>query len=414
MTLLRPFRAVRPPKSLALEIAAPPYDVVSTEEARALASGNARSFLHISRPEIDLPPGTDEHSEAVYAQGKRALETFLTNQWLQADDAIGFGVYRQRMGDHVQTGVVAVASVDGYRRGAIKKHELTRADKEDDRTRHIDVLGGNDEPVFLTYRARAAVDAIVAKVCGAAPELEFTSADGVEHAYWRANAGATAALEAALGQLDALYIADGHHRSAAAARVAALRHADGSAAPAWFLAVVFPHTEMKILPYNRLVKDLAGRDAQAFLVALGEKFEVTPDATPTPSQARDVSLYLGQRWWRLRARPGSWAATPLGELDVTVLQQNVLGPLLGIRDPRTDKRIDFVGGIRGTAELERRVNSGAFAAAFSMYPTTLEQLMAIADAGEIMPPKSTWFEPKLKSGLFLHLFTPEGGSTPGR
>jgi uncharacterized protein (DUF1015 family) len=406
MSELKPFTGLRPPRELVLKVACPPYDVVSSEEARAYARGNEMSFFNVSRPEVSLPPEIDEHDDRVYAQGKVNLAHFRARGWLRPEPEPRFYVYRQRMGAHVQTGLVACASVEEYANGLIKKHELTRADKEDDRTRHIDELGGNDEPVFLTYRADRGIDALVAQVCAAAPEYDFTTEDGIGHVFWVAPSGLTERIAAAFRRVPALYIADGHHRSAAALRVRDLRRKRGAAAGEhdWFLAVVFPHDQMQILDYNRVVKDLNGLTEQGLLEALGKAFEVEPSGEKKPAQVHDFGMYLGKRWYRLRARPGSYEDTPTGVLDVSILQKNVLQPILGIGDPRTDKRIHFVGGIRGVGELERLVDGGGYRVAFSMFPTTLDQLMAIADAGQIMPPKSTWFEPKLRSGLVLHPF----------
>jgi uncharacterized protein (DUF1015 family) len=406
MRLLAPFRALRPPPALASSIAAQPYDVVSSSEARALATGNPKSFFRISRPEVDLPPEIDEHSDPVHARGRRALDEFRRNGWLVLDDAPRFSLYRQRMGTHAQTGLVACASVDAYQRGQIKRHELTRPDKEDDRTRHIDTLGANDEPVFLAYRSRPEVDAVLRRGAGRSPDVHFTSDDGVEHTVWVLPPSDNAAIESALSRLDALYIADGHHRSAAAARVQALRRSrgEGEGESDWFLAVVFPHDALQILPYNRLVKDLGPGGTPALLEGLGERFEVAPACRPEPEGPHRFGLYLDGRWWQLGAKPATVPPDPLAALDVSILQDAVLRPLLGIQDPRRDPRIEFVGGIRGTGELQSRVDRGEARAAFALWPTSMQELLEISDAGKIMPPKSTWFEPKLRSGLFLHPF----------
>jgi len=406
MRLLAPFRALRPPPDLAPAIASPPYDVVSSSEARALAAGNPRSFFRISRPEVDLPEGIDEHSDPVHARGRRALDEFRRSGWLLLDDAPRFSLYRQRMGEHVQTGLVACASVDAYGRGEIKRHELTRPDKEDDRTRHIETLGANDEPVFLAYRARPSVDAVLRRGAEGTPDLSFTSDDGVQHTVWVLPPSENAAIEAALSELDTLYIADGHHRSAAAARVQALHRSRGRGEGEWdwFLAVVFSHEALQILPYHRLVKDLGPGGSAALLEGLRARFEVTPAATPDPEGPHRFGLYLDGRWWRLVARPEAIPTDASGALDVSILQETVLAPLLGIHDPRRDPRIEFVGGIRGTAELKARVDRGEARAAFALWPTSMRELLEISDAGQIMPPKSTWFEPKLRSGLFVHPF----------
>ena len=403
MAILKPFKGLRPPKTSVLQVAALPYDVVNSAEARAYAEGKPDSFFQVSRPEIGLPAGTDEHSDAVYQRGAASLTDFIARGVLVQDAKAHFYVYRQQMGAHVQTGLVAAASVDEYDAAKIKKHELTRADKEDDRTHHIDALDANDEPVFLAYRAVPAIDALIASVTSQAPEYAFTTDDGIGHTFWVADESFNAKLDARFREVDALYIADGHHRSAAASRVHALRK--GKAGNhGGFLAVVFPHDQLQILDYNRLVKDLNGATPEQFLSKVSEKFTVEKTTTAKPAAVHHFGMFLGGQWYGLTAKLGTWAETPTGVLDVSILQNNVLEPLLGIGDPRLDKRIDFVGGIRGTAELEKRVKSGSAAVAFAMFPTTLEQLMAIADAGEIMPPKSTWFEPKLRSGLVVHPF----------
>jgi uncharacterized protein (DUF1015 family) len=407
MSVLKPFRGLRPPKELVLKVAAPPYDVVNSEEARAYAKDNPHSFFHVSRPEIDLPPGTDEHADEVYRRGKENLDRFVQQGWLAQDKGRTFYAYRQKMGAHVQLGLVAGASVNEYDTGKIKKHELTRADKEDDRTRHIAELGGNDEPVFLTYRAVPGINALMSEATRGEPDYDFVTEDGIGHTFWVIKGDVNDRIAEAFEAVPALYIADGHHRSAAAARVRKQYQQDfkGKGEHDWFLAVVFPHDQMQILDYNRVVKDLNGLSPDAFLEKVRGAFEVEASTEKKPSRLHDFGMYLGGRWYRLTAKAGSYANTPTGVLDVSILQQNLLGPVLGIGDPRTDKRINFVGGIRGVGELEKLVDAGKYQVAFSMYPTTLDQLMAIADAGEIMPPKSTWFEPKLRSGLVLHLFT---------
>lgn len=403
MASLKPFAAARPPAALVQRVAAPPYDVVNTAEARAYAHGNPLSFFRVSRPEIDLAPTVDEHAQEVYAHGAHNLAAFLKDGTLVKDPSPRFYAYAQRMGTHKQLGLVAAASVDEYDQGLIKKHELTRQDKEDDRTHHVDVLGGNDEPVFLTYRARNDIDALMASAAASAPTYDFTTEDGIQHTLWLIPDTLTAQVERAFAGVPHLYIADGHHRSAAASRVHALRKGKPGNHDR-FLAVIFPHTQMQIMDYNRVVRDLKGHSPEAFVSALGKDFDVTPTTEKKPAALHQFGLYLQGRWHRLTARAGTFPDTPLGRLDVNILQERVLGPLLGIGDPRTDKRIHFVGGIRGMGELEKLVDKDGWAVAFSMFPTTLDQLMDIADVGQIMPPKSTWFEPKLRSGLFLHLF----------
>ena len=408
MAELKPFRGFRPPPERVREIAAPPYDVVSREEARAYAAGNPACFFHISRPEIDFEPSVDEHAEEVYARGRENLRRFLEAGWLRRDGQASFYAYRQRMGGHVQTGLVAASSVDEYDDGRIRKHELTRPDKEDDRTRHIDELGAHDEPVFLTYRAHRAIDALMQEATAGLPEYDFVAEDGVAHTFWVVRGGLNARLAEAFREIPRLYVADGHHRSAAASRVRALRRSRGAASGGhdFFLCVVFPDDQIRILDYNRVVRDLGAHSPEQFLARVRERFEVEPSPEKKPRRLQEFGMYLGGRWYRLRARPGTFPETPVGSLDVSILQENLLAPILGIADPRTDPRIQFVGGIRGMEELERRVGSEGFAVAFALYPTSLEQLMAIADANGIMPPKSTWFEPKLRSGLVLHPFDP--------
>jgi len=408
MAQIRPFRAYRPPRELAVRVACPPYDVLNTEEAREMARGDEMSYLHVNKPEIDFPPDHDPYAADVYERGRENLQRFVRDGLLVRDAQPSFYIYRQRMGDHVQTGIVAGASVDEYEADAIRKHEFTRTDKEDDRTRHIDVLDANDEPVFLTYRAQSAIDAAVARHQREEPAYDFTSPDGIGHALWTVSAPeAVAELASLFTAVTPLYVADGHHRSAAATRVRKLRR-DANRAHRGdeeynhFLAVIFPHDQMKILAYNRVVKDLAGMSEEAFLDRVRERFEVGPAARPEPEQPRTYGLYLGGRWLRLVPKPGTVPeADPVRSLDVSVLQENLLRPLLGIEDPRRDKRIDFIGGIRGSAELQRRVESGGCAAAFAFYPTSIAELLRVADAGKVMPPKSTWFEPKLRSGLFV-------------
>ena len=402
MPLLSPFRGMRPPRDFAAKLACPPYDVVSAVEARAMAAGRPESFFHISRPEIDLPPDTDEHADAVYLKGLENLRAFEARGWLKQDGSEHFYLYRQKMGEHEQTGLVAVAGVDAYDDGRIKKHELTRQDKEDDRTRHIEALRANDEPVFLTYRANPNVDALVTELTQAPPESDFTADDGVQHTFWVIPTAQSARVAETLEPIHTLYIADGHHRSAAASRVhhrlSAERGGHGR-----FLVVAFPHDQMQVLAYNRVVKDLHGLTPEAFGEQLREKFDFKVGSS-RPSHVHQFGMFLDGQWYRLTARPHSFDATPTGVLDVTILQKNVLEPLLGIADPRSDGRIAFVGGIRGTDELEKLVSSRAHRVAFSLFPTTLEQLMAIADVNGMMPPKSTWFEPKLRSGLVVHPF----------
>ncbi len=403
----KPFSAIRPAPEVAAKLASVPYDVVDTAEARALAAGNPASFLHVSRPEIDLPNGTDIYSDAVYAQASKALDGLLDKGCLFRDAAPAYYVYRQVMGDHAQTGVVACCHIDDYAADVIRKHEKTRQDKEDDRTRHVLTLNANTGPVFLTYRDEAAIDALVAATTADAPLYDFTADDGIRHTVWKA-AGNGAALRAAFGEVPVAYVADGHHRAKAAwragaeCRAANPRHT-GNEEYNWFLAVLFPASQLRILPYNRLVADLNGLSPEDFLDRVREVFAVSAPGDASlaePAASRHVSMYLDGAWYDL-----SWPAfdaDPVQSLDVSVLQDRLLAPVLGIQDPRTDARISFMGGIRGVGELAKRVDEGRAAVAFSMYPVTVEQMMAIADAGLIMPPKSTWFEPKLRSGLLVH------------
>jgi uncharacterized protein (DUF1015 family) len=404
MATLRPFRALRPAPANAVRVASPPYDVVSTAEARALAAGNPDSFLRVSRPEIDLPEGTDEHDAAVYEQGKRNLADLVGRGVLRKDPAPRFYVYAQKMGGHRQTGLVACASVEEYVADVIKKHEKTRPDKEDDRTRHIDTLSAHDEPVFLTYLARAEIDAEIERVKRAAPAYDLTTPDGVEHRLWVVPAEAGARVEELFRKVPVLYVADGHHRSAAASRV----HAERVGQPGEhdsFLAVVFPHDQMQILAYNRLVRDPRRRSPDALLAELAKKLDLEPAPRPEPDAPLSFGVLCGGRWWRARVRPGSYdRGDPVASLDCSIAQDQILSPIFGIEDPRRDKNVDFVGGIRGAKELEKRAAAEGWSMALHLFPTRIEQLIAVSDAGLLMPPKSTWFEPKLRSGLFVHAF----------
>ena len=402
---IRAFQGLVPVPAFAPEVACVPYDVVDAQEAAALAAGKPRSLLHVDRAEIDLPPETDHYSVAVYA---KANENFLK---LQRDGVLVresepcLYLYQQQMGAHRQRGVVAVCHVEDYDADLIRKHEKTRKDKEDDRTRLIDTISADTGPVFLTYRDEPAVHALVEKLVQTAPRHDFTAPDGIRHTVWRIPGGAE--WVAAFGNVPCLYISDGHHRAASAARVARLRRArnpqhTGAEDYNWFLCVIFPAGELKILPYNRHVRDLHGATPAAFREKVKATFGLEEGAAATPVAGGRVSMYLGGKWYGLRC-PVDPQADPVSRLDVSVLQDKLLAPLLGIDDPRTSKRIDFVGGIRGPGELVKRVDAQG-GVAFSMYPSTVAQLMAIADSGQIMPPKSTWFEPKLRSGLFIHTF----------
>lgn len=397
MCAIYPFAALRPVPNAAADVAAVPYDVVSTEEARNLAAGNPLSFLHVSRPEIDLPPGTDPHADEVYQRAAENFAKLKTAAPLVVEDVPGFYIYRLHMGGHVQSGIAACYSIDEYERDLIKKHEKTRPDKEDDRTRHMLAIGAQTGPVFLTYRASAAVDAVVDRAVQHAAMFDFTASDGVRHQVWLVPPAENGPLVDAFAAIDALYIADGHHRAASAARTRRSLAQKGPGEHDRVMAVAFPANQMQVLPYNRVVSDLRGQTPAAFLDAMKARFAVREGGPATPPAKGSVAMFLDGRWFTITLPSGSHA------LDVDLLEQAILQPMLGIGDVRTDKRIDFVGGIRGTSELEQLVGSGRFAVAFSMYPVSVEDLMRIADAGGIMPPKSTWFEPKLRDGLLSHL-----------
>ena len=402
MATLKPFPALRPQPELASRICELPYDVMSSDEARAMSDGSALSFLHVSKPEIDLPPGTDLYSPAVYAKGKENFAKLIADGALSQDSQPCFYLYRQVMGGHAQVGLVAAASCQEYLDGIIKKHEFTRPDKEDDRVRHIEALNSQTGPVFLTYKAVAAMDEFVSKKTATPPDVDFTGQDGVRHTSWSVrDAAEIAFIEGQFAQIPFLYIADGHHRSAAAGRVFTARAGQGNSGG--FLTVTFPHNQMQILPYNRVLKTLNGLTPEALLAKLGTLFTLSQPGTPKPTRKHEFGFYLGGQWRTLHVRPEFTATSdPIERLDVTLLQKHVLDPMFGITDPRTSKQINFVGGIRGTAELEKLVNSGEYACAFSMFPTSIVDLMEIADAGGIMPPKSTWFEPKLRDAMFCH------------
>jgi uncharacterized protein (DUF1015 family) len=408
MATVRPFRALRPPPEKAAGVSSVPYDVVSTEEARRLAAGNPLSFLHVSRPEIDLPEGTDPYADAVYAKAAENFATLKREAPLSLEAEPSLYVYRLRMDDHEQTGIAGCCSLDEYDRDVVRKHERTRPDKEDDRTRHMLALKAQTGPVFLTYRGRAEIDAIVEDTTRRPPLFDFTAPDGVAHTIWRVPGEAAGRLSEQFRPVPLLYIADGHHRAASAARARRElagknpRHT-GEEAYNFFLAVAFPSDQVRILPYNRVVKELNGRTPEEFLQALREKFALTADASPSPRRKGEISVYLAGRWYGLLIPPGGVATGgAISSLDAALLQEEILEPLLGIKDIRTDKRIEFVGGIRGTKELESLVDTGKAAVAFSLYPVSLDDLMAVSDDNEIMPPKSTWFEPKLRDGLLIH------------
>lgn len=402
---IRAFQGLVPVPSFAPEVACVPYDVVDTAEAAVLAAGKPHSLLHVDRAEIGLPPETNPYGDAVYAKARENLLKLQREGVLVRETGPCLYLYQQQMGTHTQRGLVAVCHVDDYDAELIKKHEKTRKDKEDDRTRLIDTLGANTGPIFLTYRDEAAVSALVAAKVREQPQHDFTAPDGIRHSVWRIAGGAD--FIAAFTRVPVTYIADGHHRAASAARVARLRRAQNPAHTGaedynWFLCVLFPASELKILPYNRHVAGLNGHTPAAFLEKVKASFGLEENAAPSPATGGRVSMYFGGKWHGLRC-PADSTADPVARLDVSVLQDKLLAPLLGIDDPRTSKNIDFIGGIRGTGELVKRVDAQG-GVAFSLYPTTVAQLMDIADAGQIMPPKSTWFEPKLRSGLFIHTF----------
>ena len=417
MVRVKPFAAVRPPRELVTEVAAPPYDVLNSQEAKQMAG--EKSLLHITKPEIDFDPIADEHSQPVYDKAVANFKAWQEKGWLVQDSAEQYYVYAQRMGKRTQYGLVLCAHTDDYATGKIKKHELTRKDKEDDRMIHVRIQNANIEPVFFAYKDNAELNAIVAKAASGKPEYDFVDENGFGHTFWviadpAVNARIT---EIFTGTVEAFYVADGHHRTAAAARVGAEKKAanpnhTGQEEYNWFMAVCFPQSQLQIIDYNRVVRDLNGLTPEAFLQALEEDFEVSLASKPrcgrpakpyAPAQLHEFSVYLGGNWYKLAAKPGRYDdADPIGVLDVTVLSNLVLDKILGIKDLRTDKRIDFVGGIRGLGELARRVDSGEMAVAFALYPVSMQQLIDIADSGNIMPPKTTWFEPKLRSGLAIH------------
>lgn len=413
MSIIKPFRALRPPKHLVEKVSALPYDVMNVEEACAMAAGNPNSFLHISRPEIDLPREIDPHDESVYLRGKANLGEFIRRGILTQDSHDCFYVYRQRMGAISQTGLVVCASVDDYQSGIIKKHEHTRADKEEDRVKHIDYLDANDEPVFYLSRSCEEVEAIIEGITNGPPEYDFVSDDGVAHTAWIiAEQALIDRLIVLFADIPRLYVADGHHRSAAASRVRDLRRDknpghNGLEEYNSFLTVIFPENQLNIMPYNRAVKDLNGLSVDEFITQVGGCFGMTASPVPViPADRHEFGMYLDGCWYLLETLLALIDENDtVGRLDVSILQNNLLDPLLGIHNPRTDQRIHFVGGIRGNDELVKLVDSGEYAVAFALHPTSIRELIELADQDQIMPPKSTWFEPKLRSGLFVHLLS---------
>ena len=412
MAIVKPFKGIRPPKSMVEEVASRPYDVLNSEEAREEAKGNEKSLYHIIKPEIDFPVGTDEHDSAVYDKAVENFKMFQEKGWLVQDDKENYYVYAQTMNGKTQYGLVVGAYVPDYMNGVIKKHELTRRDKEEDRMKHVRVNNANIEPVFFAYPDNAELDAIVAKYTAREPEYDFIApGDGFGHTFWVIDGKEDIdKITALFADMPALYIADGHHRSAAAALVGAEKaaqnpHHKGDEEYNYFMAVCFPASQLTIIDYNRVVKDLNGLTAEQFLKALEKDFivEEKGESIYKPSSLHNFSLYLVGKWYSLTAKPGTYDDNdPIGVLDVTISSNLILDEILGIKDLRSDKRIDFVGGIRGLEELKRRVDSGEMAMALALYPVSMKQLIDIADTGNIMPPKTTWFEPKLRSGLIIH------------
>jgi len=406
MATVKPFRALRPVAEIAANFASLPYDVMNTVEAREMVANKTMSFLRVTRAEVDLPPETDPHSPEVYRQAGKKLAEYVAAGVLQQDVSEAYYVYRQQMGKYIQTGIAAVCQVAEYEDGIIRRHELTRPDKEQDRVDHILGTGAQTGPVFLVYRRNPAVADQVAAVMSTEPVYKFTTEDGISHMLWvMDNPAAIAAVEQAFAGMERVYIADGHHRAAAASRVSRLSKGKQAGS---FLTVLFPDDEVHILDYNRVIYDWGGLSAEEFLARIAKKFIIEPtrfkgSETGRPKRIHIFGMYLDGTWYRLSPKPGSFDHNDkLARLDVNILQNNLLAPVLGIQDPRTDKRIGFVGGIRGTAELRRLVDSGRAAVAFCLFPTSVEELMAVADAGDIMPPKSTWFEPKLRDGIVIH------------
>lgn len=412
MSLIRPFKGIRPAKQFAAKVASPPYDVLNSEEARELAKDNPMSFLHVVKPEIDLPSDVDHYDDSVYNKAVENFKKFRDEKILIQDELPSIYLYRQQMGDHIQTGLVAAVSVDEYENNLIKKHEFTRKDKEDDRTRHVNDTDCNAGPVFLTYRADKNIDFLIEKYSSEAAEIDFTADDGIRHTLWPVNSKETInKFVLAFEKIPCMYVADGHHRTASGARVREIRRKananhTGLEEYNFFMAVLFPHNQLKILDYNRAVMDLNGMTKDEFMGQVSENFDISKATDGKVTRTHDFGMYIDGSWHKLSAKEGTFDANdPVGKLDVSILQNNLLNPLLGIDDPRTNNRINFIGGIRGTKELEKMVNHDGFAVAFSMFPTSTEELMDIADADAIMPPKSTWFEPKLRSGLVIHLLS---------
>ena len=409
MATVVPFKALLPTPDKVSKVAAVPYDVVNSEEAAVLAEGNPISFLRVSRPEIEMTPGINLYDDSVYAKANENFKRLCKEAPLELDSESRLYVYTLKMGAHIQTGIIAAFSTDDYDKDIIKKHEKTRKDKEDDRTRHVITLKSHTGPVFLTYRDEQKIDAIVEAAKKEKAYFDFTAPDGISHTVWKLSVADSAKISELFKGVPYLYIADGHHRAASASRAAEACRSKNPAHTGkedynYFLAVVFPSSQLRILPYNRVVKDLNGLSKEAFLAKVAEKFTVSETSSPSPAKSGTFCMYLDKKWYLFVPKFDINKLGVIERLDVSVLQDLILAPLLGIDDPRTSKRVDFVGGIRGTNELVKLVDSGKFAVAFSMFPTTLDQLMAISDAGAIMPPKSTWFEPKLRDGIACHNF----------
>ncbi|MDR0542921.1 MAG: DUF1015 domain-containing protein [Dysgonamonadaceae bacterium] len=411
MAIIKPFRGIRPPKKHVEEVASRPYDVLSSEEARREAAGNEKSLYHIIKPEIDFPAGKDEHDADVYDKAAENFRKFQEKGWLVQDDKENYYVYAQTMNGRTQYGLVVGSYVDDYLNGVIKKHELTRKDKEEDRMKHVRINNANIEPVFFAYPDNEELDEIVKKITTQTPEYDFVSSDSIGHHFWVISDEAIIRrITEIFAAIPCLYIADGHHRSAAAALVGLEKagqnpHHTGKEEYNYFMAVAFPANQLKIMDYNRVVKDLNGWTPDEFLNRLSEDFDITDkgESIYRPERLHNFSLYLNRRWYSLDAKPGTYDDNdPIGVLDVTISSRLILDKILGMKDLRTDKRVDFVGGLRGLEELERRVNGGEMAAALALYPVSMQQLIDIADTGNIMPPKTTWFEPKLRSGLIIH------------
>jgi uncharacterized protein (DUF1015 family) len=411
MAKIKAFKGVRPALEMVKAVASPPYDVLNSEEAREQVKGNPYSFLHVVKPEVDLPPETDHYDESVYLKGRENLYKFIQDGILIQDEKPCYYLYRLIMGEIDEIGLVAATSIEDYENNIIKKHEHTRAVKEADRIKHVDTLNANTGPVFLTYKAQEEMNKLVAEQIRNKPTYDFVADDGIKHIFWKIeDENVIEKITGIFRNIDFLYVADGHHRSASGTKVgqqrrAANPHHTGEEEYNYFLSVIFPHDQLYIMDYNRVVKDLNGLSSSDFLVRVNDKFEIELMGSNAfkPTEIHTFGMYLDRKWYKLTAKKGTFPTLdPVKSLDVSILQENLLHPILGIGDPRKDERIDFVGGIRGLSELSRRVDAGE-AVAFAMYPTSIEQLMAIADAGEVMPPKSTWFEPKLRSGLIVHL-----------